>query len=63
MTITRTLHTKNGVVTRQLTAAEISNLAATGDQECKLESLKSEWQTAATVADKVQVLAKALRLI
>jgi len=51
------------IYTRDLTAGEVAQLAASGDAECIKEQLKKDYATAATTADKLNILAKGLGLV
>lgn len=58
----RTFHTPAGEEERELSEAEVTELAARGDSEAKLELARKEWKKAVSVEDKIEVIRKLLGL-
>lgn len=59
MVVIKTFHIKDGVITRECTPQEIAFFREINDRDV----LREDFKLASTVNDKLQIIAKALRLI
>lgn len=56
-------HTPDGIITRELTQAEIEELAQMGDQEARLEISRQRWNSPEGLPMKQDIIAMLLGII
>lgn len=56
----RQFHTPDGIITRELTQAEIENLAKMGDLEARLETTKQKWNSPEGIPMRQDLIARLL---